>query len=117
MGNKQEEMEDIGQQESYHKLSWRHGGKTLTTGMPQRMSVNSSEALSKDRQAVSDRQPSILGRGLSVWTLMMVMKIKCLGVRIRGKADKADILVGVCHRPFNQDKKASEIFYNLGEVS
>ena len=39
-------------------------------------------------------------------------------VRIKGKANKADIMVGVCYRPPNQDKEADEKFYKqLGEVS
>ena len=39
-------------------------------------------------------------------------------IRIRGKANKADIMVGVCYRPPNQDDEADEIFYKqLGEVS
>ncbi|GAB0188296.1 hypothetical protein GRJ2_001294900 [Grus japonensis] len=35
-----------------------------------------------------------------------------------GKASKADIMVGCCYRPPNQDEKTDEIFYKqLGEVS
>ncbi|PKU28707.1 rna-directed dna polymerase from mobile element hypothetical protein [Limosa lapponica baueri] len=50
---------------------------------------------------------------------MIVMKgVKFLWVRIRGKANKADIMVGVCYRPPNQDQEADELFYKqLGEVS
>ncbi|KAK4827222.1 hypothetical protein QYF61_015250 [Mycteria americana] len=45
-------------------------------------------------------------------------KVKCLWVRIRRKANKAAIMVGVCSRPPNQDEEADEIFYKqLGEVS
>ncbi|GAB0209318.1 hypothetical protein GRJ2_003397500 [Grus japonensis] len=45
-------------------------------------------------------------------------RIECLWVRIRGKANKADILLGVCYRPPNQDEEADEIVYkHLGEVS
>lgn len=29
----------------------------------------------------------------------------------RGRADKADILVGVCYRPPNQDEETDEVFY------
>ncbi|GAB0181724.1 hypothetical protein GRJ2_000637700 [Grus japonensis] len=37
---------------------------------------------------------------------------------IRGKANNADIMVGVCYRPSNQDEEADKIFYKqLGEVS
>ncbi|GAB0181938.1 hypothetical protein GRJ2_000659100 [Grus japonensis] len=45
-------------------------------------------------------------------------RVECLWVRIRGKANKADIMVGFCHRPPNQDEEAGKIFYKqLGEVS
>ncbi|KAK4819016.1 LOW QUALITY PROTEIN: hypothetical protein QYF61_024132 [Mycteria americana] len=37
---------------------------------------------------------------------------------IRGKANKADIAVGVCYRPPNQDEETDELFYKqLGEAS
>ncbi|GAB0176377.1 hypothetical protein GRJ2_000102900 [Grus japonensis] len=37
---------------------------------------------------------------------------------MRGKANKADVMVGVCYRPPNQDEEADEIVYKqLGEVS
>ncbi|GAB0202648.1 hypothetical protein GRJ2_002730400 [Grus japonensis] len=37
---------------------------------------------------------------------------------MRGKANKADILLGVCYRPPNQDEEADEAFYKgLAEVS
>ncbi|KAJ7398468.1 hypothetical protein BTVI_124379 [Pitangus sulphuratus] len=38
-------------------------------------------------------------------------QVECLWVRISGKANKANILVGVCYRPPNQDEEADEIFY------
>ena len=45
-------------------------------------------------------------------------RVQCLWVRIRGKANKADTVVGVCYRPPNQDEEADEIFYKqLREVS
>ncbi|GAB0180519.1 hypothetical protein GRJ2_000517200 [Grus japonensis] len=45
-------------------------------------------------------------------------RVECLWVRIRGKANKADIMLGVCYRLPSQDEEADEIFYKqLGEVS
>jgi len=45
-------------------------------------------------------------------------KVECLWVRMRGKANKADILLGVCYRPPNQDEEVDETFYKwLAEVS
>ena len=37
-------------------------------------------------------------------------KVECLWVRIRRKACRGDILVGVCYRPPNQDEKMDEAF-------
>ena len=48
----------------------------------------------------------MLGSVLTVNSLMMVMIGLSLWVRIRGKANKADIMVGVCYRPPNQDEEA-----------
>ncbi|KAK4830597.1 hypothetical protein QYF61_012023 [Mycteria americana] len=45
-------------------------------------------------------------------------RVECLWVRIRGKANNADIVVGVCYRPPNQDEETDELFYKqLGEAS
>ncbi|RMC09661.1 hypothetical protein DUI87_13447 [Hirundo rustica rustica] len=45
-------------------------------------------------------------------------KVECLWVRIRGKANKADILVGVCYRPPNQEEEVDNLFYKqLVDVS
>ncbi|PKU30779.1 adaptin ear-binding coat-associated protein 1 [Limosa lapponica baueri] len=45
-------------------------------------------------------------------------RVECLWVRIRGRASKADIVVGVCYRLPNQNVEIDEIFYKqLGEVS
>ena len=38
-------------------------------------------------------------------------KVESLWVKIRGRADKADILVGVCYRLPNQDEGTDEGFY------
>ena len=38
-------------------------------------------------------------------------KVESLWVKIRGRADKAYILVGVCYRPPNQDEETDESFY------
>ena len=45
-------------------------------------------------------------------------RVECLWVRIRERANKADVMVGVYYRPPSQDEEADEIFYKqLGEVS
>ena len=44
--------------------------------------------------------------------------IECLWVRIRGKACRGYILVGVCYRPPTQDEEMDEAFYEqLAEVT
>ncbi|RMC09988.1 hypothetical protein DUI87_12778 [Hirundo rustica rustica] len=37
--------------------------------------------------------------------------VECLWVRIKGKANKADILLGVCYRPSNQEEEVGNLFY------
>ncbi|RMC15084.1 hypothetical protein DUI87_07264 [Hirundo rustica rustica] len=37
--------------------------------------------------------------------------VECLWVRIKGKAKKADILLGVCYRPPNQEEEVDNLFY------
>jgi len=45
-------------------------------------------------------------------------KVECLWVKMRGKANKADILLGVSYRPPYQDEEIDELFCNrLAEVS
>jgi len=45
-------------------------------------------------------------------------RVKSLWVRIRQKANKADIIVTVCYRPPKQDEDADEIFHKpVGEVT
>jgi len=40
-------------------------------------------------------------------------KVKYLRVKMRGKTNKADILLGVCYIPPNQDEEVGEAFYKL----
>ncbi|TRZ19413.1 hypothetical protein HGM15179_007741 [Zosterops borbonicus] len=37
--------------------------------------------------------------------------VECLWVRIKGKANKADILLGVCYHPPNQEEEMDNLFY------
>jgi len=44
-------------------------------------------------------------------------KIECLWVRIREKACRGDILVGICYRPRNKDEEKDKALYEqLAEV-
>ena len=45
-------------------------------------------------------------------------KVEWLWLKMRGKANKADILLGFCYRPPNHDEEADELFYKrLAEFS
>jgi len=45
-------------------------------------------------------------------------QVEYFWVKMRGKANKADILLGVCSRPPKQDEEVNEVFYKrLAEVS
>jgi len=45
-------------------------------------------------------------------------KVECLWVKMREKANKADVLLGVFYRPPNQDEEADEAFCKrLAKVS
>jgi len=118
MGNKQEELEAIVQQEIYDIVSntetwWddSHNRK-----LP---SIDGYTIFRRDRQ----------GRGSGIDVCVTECfdylelddsddRVKCLWVRIRKKDIKADVMVGVCYRPPNQEEETGEIFYKqLGEVS
>ncbi|KAJ7425528.1 mitochondrial fission process protein 1 [Willisornis vidua] len=44
--------------------------------------------------------------------------VECLCLRIRGKASKADILVGISYGPPNEEEDVNELFYKqLADVS
>lgn len=62
----------------------------------------------------------VMSRSKISWKkqLLEANKVECLWVRVRGKANKADVMVGVYYRPPNQDKEVDKIFYKeQGEVS
>ncbi|GAB0183530.1 hypothetical protein GRJ2_000818300 [Grus japonensis] len=118
MGNKQEEVEDIVQQENYDKIAitetrWGdlHNWRAAVVGY---------KLFRRDRQGRR-------GSGVALYVKECFdclelndgdNRVECLWVRIRGKANKADIMVGVCYRPPNQDEEADKIFYKqLGEFS
>ena len=37
--------------------------------------------------------------------------VESIRVKIRGRADKADIMVGICYRPPNKDEETDEVFF------
>ncbi|GAB0203746.1 hypothetical protein GRJ2_002840200 [Grus japonensis] len=114
MGNKQEELEAIVQQDSYGTETWWDDSHDWSAAV---------DAYTLFRRERHGRRGS--GVALYVKDCFNCIelsdcddKVECLWVRMRGKANKADILLGVCYRPPNQDEEAGEAFYKwLAEVS
>ncbi|GAB0210105.1 hypothetical protein GRJ2_003476300 [Grus japonensis] len=117
LGNKQEELEAIVQQDSYDLVAitetWWDDSHDWSAAM------DGYKLFRRDRQGRR-------GGGVALYVrecfdcieLDDCDKVECLWVRMRGKANKADILLGVCYRPPNQDEEADEAFYKrLAEVS
>ncbi|KAJ7408586.1 hypothetical protein WISP_119733 [Willisornis vidua] len=89
---------------------------TQMTGVLPWMATNSSEGTGK----VGDRGVALHVRESLDYVELEISndKVECLWTRIKGKANKADILVGVCYRPPNQDDEGDELFYKqLVDVS
>ncbi|GAB0180200.1 hypothetical protein GRJ2_000485300 [Grus japonensis] len=113
VGNKQEELEAIGQQENYAIVAimktWWDDLHNWSAAM---------DGYKLFRRARHGRRGS--GVALYVRECFDCLELDNSDerVRIRGKANKADIMVGVCYRPPNREEEADEIFYKqLGEVS
>ncbi|GAB0207400.1 mitochondrial enolase superfamily member 1 [Grus japonensis] len=118
MGNKQEELEAIVQQDSYDLVAitetWWDDSHDWSAAM------DGYKLFRRDRHGRR-------GGGVALYVRECFDcielddcddKVECLWVRMRGKANKADILLGVCYRPPNQDEEADEAFYKrLAEVS
>ncbi|GAB0210334.1 hypothetical protein GRJ2_003499200 [Grus japonensis] len=115
LGNKQEELEAIVQQDSYDLVTitemWWDNSHDWSAAM------DGYKLFRRDRQGRR-------GGGVALYVRECFDclelddcddKVECLWVRMRGKAD---ILLGVCYRPPNQDEEADEAFYKqLAEVS
>ena len=118
MSNKQEELEAIVQQENYDIVAivetWWDDSHNWIVAM------DGYKLFRRDRQGRR-------GGGVALYVRECFDclelndgddRVECLWVRIRGKANKADIMVGVSYRPPIQDEETYEVFYKqLGEVS
>ncbi|PKU41370.1 adaptin ear-binding coat-associated protein 1 [Limosa lapponica baueri] len=118
VGNKQEELEAIVWQESYDVVAitetWWDDSHDWSAAM------DGYKPFRKDRQGRRGGGVALYVReGYECRELIEGnSRVECLWVRIRGRASKADIVVGVCYRPPNQDVEVDDIFYKqLGEVS
>ncbi|KAJ7427171.1 mitochondrial fission process protein 1 [Willisornis vidua] len=118
MGNKQEDLEAIVQQENYDIVAVT---ETLWDDLHDwSAAMGDYKLFRKDRQGRRDGGvDSYVKEPLdSVELELSSDKVECLWTRIRGKANKADILVGVGYRPPNQDDEGDELFYKqLADVS
>ncbi|KAK4806437.1 hypothetical protein QYF61_013930 [Mycteria americana] len=118
MGNKQEELEAIVRQENYDMVAitetWWDDSHNWSAAM------DGYKLFRRDRRGRR-------GGGVALYVRESLDslelndgddRVECLWVRIRGKANKADIVVGVCYRPPSQDEETDELFYKqLGEAS
>jgi len=101
MGNKQEELEAILQQDSCDLVAitetWWDDSHDWSAAM------DGYKLFRRDRRGRR-------GGGVALYVRVCFDcielddcndKVKCLWVKMRGKANKADILLGVCYRPLN----------------
>ncbi|PKU45732.1 mitochondrial fission process protein 1 [Limosa lapponica baueri] len=118
MGNKQEELEAIVQQENYDIVAitemWWDDLHNWSAA------INGYQLFRRDRQGrraggvtlyVRDRFECLeVNNGND--------SVECLWVRLKGKANKADIMVGVYYRSPNQDVEVDKTFFQqLEELS
>ncbi|GAB0208053.1 hypothetical protein GRJ2_003271000 [Grus japonensis] len=118
MGNKQEELEAIVQQDSYDLVAitetWWDDSHDWSAAM------DGYKLFRRDRHGRRGGGAALYVRECFDCIELDDCddKVECLWVRMRGKANKADILLGVCYRPPSQDEEADEAFYKrLAEVS
>ncbi|RMC15950.1 hypothetical protein DUI87_08157 [Hirundo rustica rustica] len=111
MGNKQEELEAMVQLQSYDVVAitemWLDESHHWSTAL------NGYELFRRDRKGRR-------GGGVALYIKKAFDTIgietnedgvECLWVRIKGKAKKADILLGVCYHPPNQEEEVDNLFY------
>jgi len=118
MGNKQEELEAIVQQDSYDLVAitetWQDDSHDWSAVM------DGYKLFRRHRQGMRGGGVALYVRdGFDCIELNDCDdKVECLWVKTRGKANKADNLLGVCYRPPNQDEEVDEIFCKrMSEIS
>jgi len=117
MGNKQEKLQAIMQQEKYDTVvimeTWWDDSHNWS------VAKNGDKLFRRDRQERRGSGVTLCVREcFDCQTVDSDEWAKCSWVRIRGKANNVDIMVGFCYRPLNQGEQTDEIFYQqLGEVS
>ncbi|PKU30902.1 mitochondrial fission process protein 1 [Limosa lapponica baueri] len=109
VSNKQEELEAIVQQDNYDIIAitkiWWDDSHNWGAAM------DGYKLFRKDRQRRRGGGVALYVRECFDCLELNDDDERCLWVRIRGKANKADIMVVICYRPLNQDQETDEIFY------
>ncbi|RMC18016.1 hypothetical protein DUI87_04892 [Hirundo rustica rustica] len=111
MGNKEEELEAMVQQHSYDVVAitetWWDESHSWSTAL------DGYKLFRRDRRGRR-------GGGVALYikkafdTISIETNeggVECVQVRIKGKANKADILLGVCYCPPNQEEEVDKLFY------
>ncbi|PKU42731.1 adaptin ear-binding coat-associated protein 1 [Limosa lapponica baueri] len=112
MGNKQEELEAIVQQENYDIVAitetWWEDLHNWSAA------IDGYQLFRRGRQGRRGGGVALYVR--DIFECLELTngndRVECLWVKIKGKANKADIMVGVYYRPPNQDVEINEIFYH-----
>ncbi|KAM9590859.1 uncharacterized protein ACIBXB_005907 [Morphnus guianensis] len=111
MGNKQEEQEAIVQQDRYDLVAitetWWDDSHDWSAAM------DGYKLFRRDRQGKRGGGVALYVRECFDCTELHDSdnKVECLWVRMRGKANKADIVLGVCYRLPDQVEETDETFY------
>ncbi|PKU29972.1 hypothetical protein llap_19725 [Limosa lapponica baueri] len=118
MGNKQDELEAIVQQDSYDVV-------TITETWwddchDQNAVVNGYKLFRRDRQGRRGGSVALYVRECfdCIELDSSDDKVECLWVRMKGRQIREIFVLGACYRPPNQDEEADEVFWKwLAEVS
>ena len=111
MGDKQEELEAMVQQQSCDVIAiaeaWWDNSHSWSTAL------DGHKLFGRDRKGSRGGGVALYIREAfgAIGIEMNDDGVECLWVRIKGKADKADILLGVCYRPPNQGEEVDNLFY------
>ncbi|KAM9591497.1 uncharacterized protein ACIBXB_006298 [Morphnus guianensis] len=111
MVNKQQELEAIVQQDRYDLVAitetWWDDSHEWSAAM------DGYKLFRRDRQGRRGGGVALYGRECFDCSELHDCddKVECLWVRMRGKANKTDIVLGVCYRPPDQVEETDESFY------
>ncbi|RMC12608.1 hypothetical protein DUI87_10130 [Hirundo rustica rustica] len=114
MGNKQEELEAMVQQQSCDVVAitetWWDESHSWTTAL------DGYKLFRRDRKGRRGGEVALYIKTFDVIGIESNEDgVECLWVIIKGKANKADILLGACYCPPNQEEEVDNLFYKLLE--